>query len=106
MSWAARRVTTRGEDRAYSLLGFLGVNIALIYSEGPRAFIQLQEEIIKLNEDHSTFAWSMQEIYVSGLFAPSPDNFSRCHDVSSYESSREPFVLTNRGLAIYLTITS
>lgn len=31
MSWAARRLTTRVEDRAYSLLGIFDVNMPLIY---------------------------------------------------------------------------
>jgi hypothetical protein len=42
MSWASERETTRVEDRAYSLLGILGVNMPLLYGEGERAFIRLQ----------------------------------------------------------------
>lgn len=30
----------------------------LLYGEGERAFIRLQEEIMKKSEDHSIFAWS------------------------------------------------
>jgi hypothetical protein len=41
MSWAARRRTTRTEDRAYSLLGFFGVSMPLIYSDGENAFMRL-----------------------------------------------------------------
>lgn len=47
MSWAATRETTREEDRVYSLLGLFGVNMPLLYGEGPRAFLRLQEESIK-----------------------------------------------------------
>lgn len=107
MSWAARRITTRVEDGAYCLLGLFGVNMPLLYGEGQRAFFRLQEEIIKYNDDHSIFAWSMKEMKFSGLLAPSPAYFSRCHFVTSGESlnGREPFAMTNRGLSIALKIT-
>ncbi|KAL2174185.1 heterokaryon incompatibility protein-domain-containing protein [Thermothelomyces heterothallicus CBS 202.75] len=57
MSWAANRTTTRIEDQAYSLLGIFGVNMPIIYGEGTKAFLRLQEEIIKRSDDHSIFAW-------------------------------------------------
>ncbi|OTB01961.1 hypothetical protein M426DRAFT_32526, partial [Hypoxylon sp. CI-4A] len=58
MSWAARRQTTREEDRAYSLLGLFDVNMPMLYGEGgDKAFLRLQEEIIKRFDDHSIFAW-------------------------------------------------
>ena len=106
LSWAARRVTTRTEDKAYSLLGLFGVNMALIYGEGQRAFFRLQEEIIKSEDDHTIFAWSMKDIKVSGLLAPSPDYFYGCQSVRMREllHGREPFTLTNRGLTIKLRI--
>lgn len=44
MSWAANRKTTRQEDMAYCLMGLFGVNIPLLYGEGPNAFLRLQEE--------------------------------------------------------------
>jgi hypothetical protein len=47
MSWASKRVTTRKEDIAYCLLGIFGVNMPMLYGEGDKAFIRLQEEIIK-----------------------------------------------------------
>jgi hypothetical protein len=57
LSWAANRETTRVEDRAYSLLGLLGVNMPLIYGEGERAFTRLQHELIRSSNDESIFAW-------------------------------------------------
>ncbi|KAI1418437.1 heterokaryon incompatibility protein-domain-containing protein [Hypoxylon sp. FL1857] len=57
MSWASSRVTTREEDVAYSLLGIFDVNMPLLYGEGKKAFIRLQEEIIKQTKDHSILAW-------------------------------------------------
>ncbi|OIW26000.1 HET-domain-containing protein, partial [Coniochaeta ligniaria NRRL 30616] len=57
MSWVADRTTTRPEDIAYCLLGIFDVHMPLIYGEGSRAFVRLQEEVIKISEDHSIFAW-------------------------------------------------
>lgn len=47
MRWAAKRQTTRVEDRAYCLMGLFNVNMPLLYGEGERAFIRLQEEILR-----------------------------------------------------------
>ena len=48
MSWAAKRKTTRKEDKAYSLLGIFDIHMPLIYGEGEeKAFIRLREEIEK-----------------------------------------------------------
>jgi hypothetical protein len=57
LSWAANRQTTREEDRAYSLLGLVGVNMPLIYGEGKRAFVRLQHELIRQYCDETIFAW-------------------------------------------------
>ncbi|KAF2096003.1 HET-domain-containing protein, partial [Rhizodiscina lignyota] len=52
MSWASRRTTTRKEDMAYGLLGLFQVNMPMLYGEGgERAFLRLQEEIIKSSDD-------------------------------------------------------
>lgn len=56
-SWAAPRVTTRVEDMAYCLLGLLGVNMPLLYGEGEKAFIRLQEIVLSTTEDISILAW-------------------------------------------------
>ncbi|KAH6669201.1 heterokaryon incompatibility protein-domain-containing protein [Halenospora varia] len=53
ISWAARRKTTRTEDRAYSLLGILGVHMPLLYGEARNAFKRLQTELIKISDDES-----------------------------------------------------
>ena len=60
MSWAADRVTSRIEDRAYSLLGLFDVNIPLLYGEREKAFMRLQEEIIRRSSDQSIFAWGYE----------------------------------------------
>lgn len=51
MSWAAGRVTTKKEDRAYCLLGIFGVYLPLIYGEGvEHATLRLKELIHKRQE--------------------------------------------------------
>ncbi|PIL33951.1 hypothetical protein GSI_03659 [Ganoderma sinense ZZ0214-1] len=58
LSWAARRQTTRVEDRAYSLLGIFSINMPALYGEGEGAFRRLQEEIMRRIPDQSLFAWT------------------------------------------------
>ncbi|TBU30318.1 hypothetical protein BD311DRAFT_864091 [Dichomitus squalens] len=62
LSWAARRKTTREEDRAYTLLGIFNINMPTLYGEGSRALRRLQEEIVRRIPDLSLFAWN-QYIY-------------------------------------------
>ncbi|OQV09282.1 hypothetical protein CLAIMM_13417 [Cladophialophora immunda] len=82
MSWASHRKTTRLEDRAYSLMGIFGVNMPLLYGEGEKAFIRLQEEIMKTTGDCSILAWyEVSNDRVAGALAPSPDSFDRCTDM-------------------------
>lgn len=75
MSWAAGRRTTRIEDVAYSLLGLFDINMPLLYGEGTRAFVRLQEQIIEMHEDYTIFAWT-GDPKSSSMLAPSPDCFS------------------------------
>ncbi|SPO03262.1 uncharacterized protein DNG_05944 [Cephalotrichum gorgonifer] len=78
MSWAANRETTNVEDRAYSLLGIFDVNMPLLYGEGERAFIRLQEEILRRHEDLSLLVWSMPNLPPGrrSVLAPEPRAFS------------------------------
>ena len=76
MSWAAMRETTREEDIAYCLLGIFDVNMPMLYGEGEKSFIRLQEEIIKESPDMSIFAWKASTgMDYSGLLARSPASF-------------------------------
>lgn len=78
MSWASNRHTTRVEDTAYSLFGIFGLNLPLLYGEGERAFIRLQEEIIRNSHDLSFLAWStpsMDKSLHCGVLAPHPQCF-------------------------------
>ncbi|KAM7197260.1 HET domain containing protein [Rhypophila sp. PSN 637] len=84
MAWAARRETTRIEDRAYSILGIFGVNMPMLYGEEEKAFRRLQEEIIKQAADLTIFAWNLPastrpahgEEMVCGILARSLDYFA------------------------------
>ncbi|KAI6151171.1 hypothetical protein BKA82DRAFT_771875 [Pisolithus tinctorius] len=90
VSWAADRVTTRVEDRAYSLLGLFGVNIPMVYGEGEKAFRRLQLEIIKDSNDQSIFAWDPYGRMPrhGSVLADDPSYFRDCRDVERLESER------------------
>ncbi|KAI8945693.1 heterokaryon incompatibility protein-domain-containing protein [Xylaria longipes] len=57
MSWASSRETTRTEDMAYCLLGLFGVSMPLLYGEGDKAFLRLQEELVIAENDDSLLVW-------------------------------------------------
>jgi hypothetical protein len=107
MSWAANRETTRIEDRAYSLLGLFNVNMPLLYGEGKRAFIRLQEEIMKVSTDETLFAWRLggketAPIIFQGLLAMSPDCFANSGRIieTVHNPRVTPWVVTNKGLQL------
>ncbi|KAJ4294576.1 hypothetical protein N0V90_008267 [Kalmusia sp. IMI 367209] len=108
MSWAALRETTREEDLAYCLFGIFGVNIPLIYGEGSKAFMRLQEEIVKKTTDLTIFAWKAQNIdktqtetrRLRGIFARSPSEFAQGSGILSWPRLNPEFAVTNRGLRI------
>ncbi|KAI0485433.1 HET-domain-containing protein [Xylaria cf. heliscus] len=112
MSWAAKREVTRPEDIAYSLMGVFSVNMPMLYGEGAeRAFLRLQEEIMRESDDQSLFAWISQLSSPDerfGLLAPSTSNFLYSNSIISYEDfePRSPYTMTNRGLRIELHLTA
>lgn len=103
MSWAANRQTTRIEDRAYSLMGIFDVNMPLLYGEGDKAFIRLQEEIIKEYDDCSIMLWDASDMDPAvtqiGALAPSPTCFKDWQDPERVLHSGEMSV-TNRGVKL------
>ena len=107
MSWASRRMTTRIEDNAYSLLGLFGIDMPMLYGEGERAFIRLQEEIIKRSDDQTIFAWSCDSDGYHGLLAKSPADFKDLSNViqAKQRLNRIPYSLSNMGLLIELLTT-
>ena len=108
MSWAANRVTTRVEDRAYSLMGLFDVNMPMIYGEREKAFLRLQQHIVQKSKDESLFAWAMDfpgnKRTYSGLFAPSPLAYASCSDVVQTQGSRG-FSESNGELSILSSIS-
>ncbi|PIA97650.1 Vegetative incompatibility protein HET-E-1 [Cercospora beticola] len=105
MSWAASRRTTRIEDRAYSLLGIFDVNMPMLYGEGSKAFMRLQEEIIKTNDDQTIFVWESDQSDYVGMLAPDLDAFQgkgEHHYYTFFPS--QGFSLSNRGLLIKMPL--
>ncbi|KAI1411103.1 HET-domain-containing protein [Hypoxylon sp. FL1857] len=109
MSWAASRTTTRIEDSAYCLLGIFDLNMPLLYGEGSKAFLRLQEELIKISNDQSIFStWPW-----TSILAPSPQVFTNSGHIrpgrpqteknEKYgDISNRAYSITNAGLSISL----
>jgi hypothetical protein len=111
MSWASRRMTSRPEDLAYSLMGIFQVHMPPLYGEGAtRAFERLQLEILSKSDDESLFAWQQRGpriSYTQGLLASSPSDFRDSGEIYRTESTvrqRPPFMMTNKGLRIELIL--
>jgi hypothetical protein len=118
MTWAAARNTTRVEDMAYCLLGIFDVKMPLLYGEGTRAFVRLQEEIMKETDDHSLFAWGILKDVDDNtkmlaedlqgedyhLFATSPADFLGSENVIPFpaDPDQPAHFMTNKGLRIEL----
>ncbi len=111
MSWASRRETTRSEDMAYCLMGLFDVNMPMLYGEGgEKAFIRLQEEIMKHSDDQSLLAWTepgASEESHRSLLAKSPLDFVGSGNIFPYHDweSSAPFSMSNKGLRLELHIT-
>ncbi|KAK0377685.1 sugar transporter [Colletotrichum limetticola] len=120
MSWASRRTTTRVEDIAYCLIGIFDVNMPMLYGEGDRAFLRLQEEIIRRSNDISIFCHAplrpesttrfkgeenmpqdLSDLHFCDMLAKSPEAFSESNSISRIRGTlldgRE-FSMTNRGI--------
>ncbi|KAE9365545.1 hypothetical protein N431DRAFT_431000 [Stipitochalara longipes BDJ] len=113
MSWASTRTTTRKEDLAYCLIGIFDINMPLLYGEGDKAFLRLQEEIIKQSGDASIFAWgyhSGAHSERSGMFAHSPADFIGCSDLKAIPNRSAVIAVTNitleAGFNYYTTNTN
>lgn len=124
MSWASRRKTSRVEDMAYCLLGIFGINMPLLYGEGQRAFVRIQEEIMKNLDDDSILAWGLDAktrhplglvpdfvtaemekvLSVSSIMASSPRDFGSCGGLEYAAERDSTFKLTNCGLQIQLPL--
>ncbi|OTA87334.1 hypothetical protein M434DRAFT_399514 [Hypoxylon sp. CO27-5] len=113
MSWAAGRETSREEDMAYCLLGIFNVSMPMLYGEGKKAFLRLQEQIIYTSNDLSIFAFhrgsltnNLSSSYnpsrpYRDLFATSPRDFMSCRDLVHTRMDvhwNNAFSLTNKGI--------
>jgi hypothetical protein len=102
-------------------MGLFNVFMPMLYGEGNRAFIRLQEEIMKQSEDYTIFAWKSRgsESPRRGLLSHSPSEFesssrsqARIQDsvqvISEYKTPDQqlyiPAALTSRGLLIGLPL--
>jgi len=109
MSWMAGRTTTRVEDLAYCLLGIFDITMPLLYGEGPRAFLRLQEEIIKTSADQSIFCWENNRSPSYGVLAPFPSAFRASASFRPskhllYDNSVVPYVVNNVGISLELRV--
>ncbi|KAL4071205.1 hypothetical protein V8B97DRAFT_515417 [Scleroderma yunnanense] len=129
MCWAAGRRTSQFEDRAYSLLGLLGVYMSLLYGEGKHAFRRLQEEVIRRHNDYTIFTWSCSRKtgWSSSFLAGDPSGFMHCSDIVemgptefkqalkedfpedellqlNFSDKLRSFTITNNGIRMWLPI--
>lgn len=104
MSWAAGRETTRAEDIAYCLFGIFDVNLPMLYGEGSKAFLRLQEEICQRVADLTLFAWKTEVDEgdgdkIRGIFALSPNEFAYASSEDSmYRLYSGDVRVSNRGV--------
>jgi hypothetical protein len=123
MSWAATRQTTRTEDIGYCLMGIFDVHMPLLYGEGKKSFLRLQEEILKSSEDYSLFAWGLpsniqvgpklrnhddivEPSNLHGLFADSPADFALSYQAKplrNWTGKIDP-IITKGGVEISLPV--
>ncbi|KAI0552469.1 hypothetical protein F4679DRAFT_534176 [Xylaria curta] len=112
MSWAANRVTKRTEDLAYCLLGIFGITMPMVYGEGDKAFLRLQEVIARHINDDSILAWNFSKdstntklsvVESGGALAKSPSSFAYCgHIVPSDPSGHVGGPLNTHGGSVLL----
>ncbi|KAF9059494.1 hypothetical protein BDP27DRAFT_1498202 [Rhodocollybia butyracea] len=89
-------------------MGIFGIYMPPIYGEGEHAFIRLQEEILKVSNDHTIFAWKTKLPSIGGILATSPDVFEESggymHLSLWSNPKQQPFSMTNMGLLVHLPL--
>lgn len=127
MKWASSRTTTRPEDEAYCLMGLFDINMPLLYGEGRKAFIRLQEAIMATHNDHTIFTWTSNPFLARTSFpvlAGAVMDFKGSDECNSasilvlrpnisyielvagrYTEPPLPYQVTNTGLQIQLPVT-
>jgi hypothetical protein len=96
------------------MLGIFGTNMPLLYGEGSRAFLRLQEEIIRISNDQTIFCWSYLDARRTAVrtdlwnsrsvLAPDPYAFleGAQYTWDSEYGMNTDYSLTNNGLSITL----
>ncbi|OAQ99022.1 hypothetical protein LLEC1_01161 [Akanthomyces lecanii] len=97
ISWSVGRVAAREEDTAYALVAITEATLPVRYGEGAeRAFIRLQEELLRDTRDGSLLAWrSARDGEVRGLLARSPSEFGHFAPAAAKELQR-PWVFNGK----------
>ncbi|KIW58748.1 hypothetical protein PV05_03246 [Exophiala xenobiotica] len=102
MSWAAKRETSRLEDKAYCLLGIFNINMALIYGEGEKAFVRLQEEIIQHYVDRTILAWDRTDH--ESTLSPKDFKFTNFRFRNRTAPADEVHEITSQGLLSHMEV--
>ena len=90
MRWMSTRRATKIEDMAYCLLGILDLRLPVLYGEEERAFIRLQDEIMKNTDDTCIFDWVGKPSSLNSYLASSPSCFRQvAWRPSPYQSTAE-----------------
>uniref|UniRef100_A0A0D2YEK6 DUF8212 domain-containing protein n=1 Tax=Fusarium oxysporum (strain Fo5176) TaxID=660025 RepID=A0A0D2YEK6_FUSOF len=72
----------------------------LLYGEGDKAFYRLQEEIMRVPDDHSLFAWKAIAAR-GGLLVPTPAAFRGLGNIipwNPFTAYNSPLTITNKGV--------
>lgn len=88
----------------YCLMGMFSINIPLFYEESERSFIRLQEEILKISDDHSLFAWKSSDIR-GGLLVTTANAFIDSSNIVQYNpfgNPSGPRTVSSRGIHLEL----
>ncbi len=109
MSWMFGRETTRIEDMAYCLIRIFNINMPLLYGEGIYAFHRLQQEIVKVSDDETIFAWrasSSTAFTWRSLFADHPHEFANSGHLIPHrrKASADHETTVDRRLQIQLSL--
>lgn len=102
MVWAEKRVTSRKEDKAYSLLGIFNVHMPLIYGEGEdKALKRLREEIDKstrgTNRDDFSITFSLADVSGIEHFVARQKELTEIHSSLVGDGSRRTVILHGLG---------
>ena len=75
----------------------------LLYGKGSKAFLRLQEEIIRRSDDQSILAWSHMDpdLDMTGILADNALDFRYSGDIlRTFDQPPGPFTITNLGLEL------